>query len=1004
MCQKSWSQLNENNKLPNILPPSPNASEFLKYGEIPINKYTGMPNISIPLYTIQAKGLQIPIYMSYHSNGIKVSEEASWVGLGWTLNEGGSIVQVINGYDDFGTYQNRNMIDVDAIASVASNGTSPSGILNSCNGTLISLDEYNFNIPGEQTTVSNTSCSSSTNFYNLPLEFKNSSLDYEPDVFKFNMLGYSGEFVLNWDTNIYTCLTDSKMRINAVGNGFQITVPDGHKFVFEKKEESEFIVKYPSSSSVDMVFNNEKASRIYKLTDIYTNKNDHIQYNYSLTPLIENLPSVSKSDVRYKALAGSWAFSPPYNVPKWTTAVSTTEQQMSYVSSITFSNGTVLFNTSSRIDLLGAKKLDRIEVRRGSSSGTLIKTFDFNYSYFTGHANGTDLQSEIPFSNPINKTTQELTHRLKLNSITESDKNPHIFEYNTTQLPKKTSLALDYWGCYNGYLNNQTLFPNIFRFNVEVGNSDYNAHNSNNRSPNFAYLKAGILEKIIYPTKGYTIFEYEMNSFDNHPIPEFANSSTLSSGPYFGAGLRIKDISSYDHTNTKEMRKTYIYTGGKLMTPIYFFNYTFLSNFTTDYWPSGGGTDSYTILDGRGYKKTLSSSSFVQPSVNGNGNYVGYDEVTETYSSVVDNVNTSGKIKDIFVNNEHEGGFGSYLDNSQSDNGIYRDLSMPLRESLNSPNNGSALEQQVFDHSNNLLKKVVNTYSTYSLFCTNGARLGAPYKNVVCLPQVPAAFNAKQMLGVYPIRRVNSLKTSSVSTDYLDSGSVTNSQNYFYNNKNQLHEIETITSNGDLVEIKNYYPEDISSTGIDAYMKSEGFWSPLLKREKRINGSLKSVEKFNYTQSITSPVKIFNLSSYEYGKDSENNLEDFTNFHLYDDNGNILEVSKTDGMHITYIWGHNDTYPVAKLENATHSQVSNILGNNFNIIGNLSTTQENNLRNGLPNALITVYRYDALVGVTSIVDYKGYKIDYEYDSSNRLETVRDANGKIMSKNSYNYKN
>ncbi len=55
------TQLNSNNGLPNVMPPSLTAFEFLKYGEIPVSKYTGVPNISIPIYTIEAKGLNIPI-------------------------------------------------------------------------------------------------------------------------------------------------------------------------------------------------------------------------------------------------------------------------------------------------------------------------------------------------------------------------------------------------------------------------------------------------------------------------------------------------------------------------------------------------------------------------------------------------------------------------------------------------------------------------------------------------------------------------------------------------------------------------------------------------------------------------------------------------------------------------------------------------------------------------------------------------------------------------------
>ena len=66
-------QLNHHNNLPGVLPPGPSAAEFLKYGEIPISKYTGVNNIAISLYTIKARGLDLNIELKYHSNGFLVN-------------------------------------------------------------------------------------------------------------------------------------------------------------------------------------------------------------------------------------------------------------------------------------------------------------------------------------------------------------------------------------------------------------------------------------------------------------------------------------------------------------------------------------------------------------------------------------------------------------------------------------------------------------------------------------------------------------------------------------------------------------------------------------------------------------------------------------------------------------------------------------------------------------------------------------------------------------------
>ena len=65
--------------LPEITPPDPAAREFMKYGEIPVNYSTGVPQIEIPLYTVKGKKLELPISISYHASGVKVTDIASSV-------------------------------------------------------------------------------------------------------------------------------------------------------------------------------------------------------------------------------------------------------------------------------------------------------------------------------------------------------------------------------------------------------------------------------------------------------------------------------------------------------------------------------------------------------------------------------------------------------------------------------------------------------------------------------------------------------------------------------------------------------------------------------------------------------------------------------------------------------------------------------------------------------------------------------------------------------------
>src|SRR5436190_17740610 len=64
---------------PKIVPPSPNAASLGKFGDIPVSPYTGATDISVPVYTIEAKGVSVPVGLSYHTGGIRLAEEAGWV-------------------------------------------------------------------------------------------------------------------------------------------------------------------------------------------------------------------------------------------------------------------------------------------------------------------------------------------------------------------------------------------------------------------------------------------------------------------------------------------------------------------------------------------------------------------------------------------------------------------------------------------------------------------------------------------------------------------------------------------------------------------------------------------------------------------------------------------------------------------------------------------------------------------------------------------------------------
>ena len=165
-------------------------------------------------------------------------------------------------------------------------------------------------------------------------------------------------------------------------------------------------------------------------------------------------------------------------------------------------------------------------------------------------------------------------------------------------------------------------------------------------------------------------------------------------------------------------------------------------------------------------------------------------------------------------------------------------------------------------------------------------------------------------------------------------------------------------------------------------------------------------------------------------------LEERLIYHSYYANGNIREVSQKDGTRIVYLWGYQESSPIAKIENATFVEVETALAtlsSTYNTIAKIQTFSNDDLtrtvdifdvngnrtyqgkegnlreafdllRNALPKAMITSLTYDPLIGTTSVTDPRGNIIYYEYDGLKRLIAVKDREGNIVSENTYHYKN
>ncbi len=175
------------------IPQSPEAAAFEKYGNTSVSMYTGTPNISVPIYTIKGKEMDLPISLSYDASGVKVEQLASQVGLSWTLSVGGRISRIINGLPD--NYSNGDYATIFKTAGYSAQ-TVRNNILNYA---LISNDF--------------TSLQAGYDYINFLKDINKNNVDTEPDYYSLNAPGLSDHIVFDLNTMLPKTLKNSRIKI-----------------------------------------------------------------------------------------------------------------------------------------------------------------------------------------------------------------------------------------------------------------------------------------------------------------------------------------------------------------------------------------------------------------------------------------------------------------------------------------------------------------------------------------------------------------------------------------------------------------------------------------------------------------------------------------------------------------------------------------------------------------------------------------------------------------------
>jgi len=487
------------------------------------NLATGSMSYTIPLTDIDIiNGVTMPVNLSYQSgNGIKVNQYHSWVGLGWNTSCNYAITRSIRGKDDF---------EFD-ICSYFPNDYD-------CHGL-----EYTSGLGNE---------------FDSDSGFATGESDGEPDIFTANLLGQTVTFFLERDdatikwisapfnpdirittSSIEYSSSDYPSQQNCIGttacyfrNILEFTVVDqyGFEYIFGGDDHIDFSGSYNVDHQYYQTDDGSVLMRPTKwhlktIKEPFSNRivsftYEHERYSYW------NGVSMNARSLRTLKAAPSQEYYPDYVGPSKYTR---TYHYGHRLKSIEYADQKIEFHAGTENTALDnniflgnrGRMLDLIVILQNDIP---IEKYWLRYAEVQGIG---DLEpSSISYSKDkniflLNEVRQVGVQGDPSDYDLVNNHTQHVLTYyNQTQIPRRCSMAQDWWGYYNGQAN-KTLIPSLL---TTDGNKRF--QNFADRRPNVSVVKNGLLKSVRNPAGGTTVFDYESNVAQVEK--NFTNKSTIS--------------------------------------------------------------------------------------------------------------------------------------------------------------------------------------------------------------------------------------------------------------------------------------------------------------------------------------------------------------------------------------------------------------------------------------------------------------------------------------------
>lgn len=476
-----------------IVPPSPDVATLMQYQEIPVDYFSGVPNISYDLFTIKTGSISIPIRLSYHGGGMRVTEKAGDVGVCWSISSGAVIARTVYGAPD----EARTSAGLNGLLNLTSKEREFRQRL------MTKEADYN---PSD----GNLFADKRTWEVEFGNKYRNNLLDLANDQFRLSGLGLSASFAYDDNKRIVMSsptpikFIDAQPVSTSYPSEFAVKDASGIKYTFGTNEKTRYEYYY-GPPELTRTLDSVLYTSAWHLSEVSDPCGNEVRFVYS-----DKTPTKwreSGSDTRNYSLNREF----DHSIVSDAHSCGTTVYYPKRLERIEWSTGKVVYEYAG-IDnelFLGAPILKRIKVYNNTNS-LPIKTFRFEYSVYSNEHYDSD-HSSRPRAYTL------------LSAIYDNNEPIYRFEYNTDEDGGISVYygSQDFAGYHNGKDNKGGLAGRDKAYN----------NSGADRSVSPADAVIGALKTIRYPTGGRTEIKWESNIagyLDDMPLPCRINNTHVT--------------------------------------------------------------------------------------------------------------------------------------------------------------------------------------------------------------------------------------------------------------------------------------------------------------------------------------------------------------------------------------------------------------------------------------------------------------------------------------------